>query len=691
MKKRIWIALILVLGICLAAVLPAAADTFQFTQREVILFEGDTWQAELKREGVPAEEGELTFASGNQRAATVDENGVITAVQKGQSTVTATLKTARRTFKAQITVRVARRVTNVTLNVEKLTVYPYDDPVIFELLQEETEYPVLIVATGKAVQLNTICTPEDASDRNVVYTSSDVGIARIRGRELQGVQPGECDLLIQSRQNPEVVENYHVLVTDPVTRLDILAGDKTVAAGQTLQLSVNYTPAGATLKQVEWSSRAPAIATVDENGLVTGLKKGRVTIDAKAKDGSGKATYVYINVTQTAESLTVKEDSVQVITGRYVTLHAEVLPRETSDRTVSWVSSDESIATVRNGQVKALKAGTCTVTCISNSNPNLTATTDVTVIQPVTRIDFEPNKGISLPVHTTLQLNWVVSPEDATDKTVTFTSQNTRVATVDANGVVTGISRGDVTIVAAAQDGSGRRGSVRVTVTQPVEGVSIQYPVYHIQLHRNLNVRAQIQPSNANDTRVDWSIEDPTVATVRGTGPVGNVYGAAPGTTTVTGVTVDGGFSASAEIRVADFNGAVMLEDLRVNSNDIRIYLRNMGDFKVERVYLTAEVYNYEGNPIPCDPGDPESNVFKIEYQYPLWPGERSDQSGFQFHNLAYGDAIGRVILRITGWKDSEGYTRTIYDEADQPMITWADPYAQPIVPVIIHVAEPIE
>ena len=69
------------------------------------------------------------------------------------------------------------------------------------------------------------------------------------------MQPGECDLTIQSRQNPEITETYHVIVTNPITKLDILAGDKRVAAGDTLQLDVNYTPNTATMMRI-MSSRA---------------------------------------------------------------------------------------------------------------------------------------------------------------------------------------------------------------------------------------------------------------------------------------------------------------------------------------------------------------------------------------------------------------------------------------------------
>ncbi len=671
MKKRLLTALLLALGICLLAVGSAmAADVFRMTEKEVTVFEGDTWQAELLREGAPAEEGTITWTSRNPKAATVDSDGLVTGVLKGKATISAELKIGKRTWKAQVTVKVARRVTNVTLVTEKLATFAFDDPIILDVLEEAPEVPVLAIGTGKAVNLSAVCTPEDASNIYVTYLTSDAGIARIRGRELRGMQPGECELTVQSNQNPEITETWHVLVTDPLTRIDILAGNKTVAVGGSLQLDVNYTPYTATIREVTWSSRTPTVATVDENGMVTGLKKGRVVIDAEARDGSSVKTSVTLTVAQVATSVNLKETTAEVIAGRTVQLHAEVFPADTNDRTVSWTSSDESIATVRNGQVRGVKSGTCVITCVSNSNPDLTDSITVRVIQQVTRIEFTPKEGSSVLVGSSQELFWTVLPEDADIKDVTFKSSNPRVATVDDYGTVTGVSRGVVTITATATDGSRRSGSVKVTVIQPVEGVSIQYPVYHIQLHRSLNVRALLQPSNANNTRMSWRTADPWIATVKGTNLVGTVYGQAAGRTTVIGTTEDGGFTAEAEIRVADYNGAIMIEDLRVKNDQILIQLRNMSDFVIDNVKMTAECYDEDGEPLLCSE-DEMSNIISIEYLYTMDPGERSDSTGFVIRYTPPEFAFGQITLRVVEWTDSEGYTRRITEEVDQPIRTW--------------------
>ena len=86
----------------------AEADRFQFEKTNLTVFEGNTLELSLIRQGNCAADGELTFVSGRENIATVDENGVVTGLTKGQSTITATLKTEKRTWKASVTVTVAR-------------------------------------------------------------------------------------------------------------------------------------------------------------------------------------------------------------------------------------------------------------------------------------------------------------------------------------------------------------------------------------------------------------------------------------------------------------------------------------------------------------------------------------------------------------------------------------------------------
>ncbi len=671
MKRNGRIRTALALALTAACILWAAgglaADVFQFESKDIELFEGETASINLIREGKPAEEGTITYTAGNERVATVDSDGTITAVKRGISYVKATLKGEKRKWGATLTVKVLRAVTDVTLNTSRLEVYAPGDAQISGLLREQTEHDVIVIPAGKSFELKSTCTPADASDRKVAYTSTDEGILKTGDGNARALQAGECDLTVASRQNPEVKETYHVLVTQPVKKITVSSADgKTVPVGGTIRLQAEIEPSTSSIQAVKWSSRNEQTAKVDQDGTVTGLKRGSAVIEAKAADGSGKSDRFSIEVTQQATAVVITEPYLRLAAGQNSTLHASVSPANANDRGIVWSSTDEQIATVsKTGQVRALKRGECAIIASSRSDPSISAEIPVEVIQRVTSITF-PGGPVSMPVRTTHQLEWVIGPEDASIREVTFSTSNRKVATVDANGVVTGLMRGSANITAAATDGSGRKGTVRVTVTQPVEGVSIQYGVYHVQLDGYLNIKAIIRPDNANNQNVHFTIGDGSIATVTDHRNIGKVRGRREGTTTITGETEDGGYTASAEIRVADYARAVVVDDVFMEGDNIRLTVRNRSSFSVDRVYFTVETYDANGQPLVCN-SDGESNSFTGSYRYELGPDERSEHYMFDFGDYVQPtEKIATVTVTITGWRDTEGYTRNIGEE-DRP------------------------
>lgn len=668
MKRKLITALLIAAALTMAAGAALAADVFRFDSKTIDLFEGETAAIPLEREGAPAAEGTITYTAGNENAVSVAQDGTILALKKGKSTVKATLKTDKRTWTASLTVNVLRAVTNVTLNTTKLEVLDASDGSISGLLRQETEHPVIVIAAGKSVELKAACTPADASSTRVTFTSSDEGVFKAGQSSGRAMQAGECELTVASAQNPEIREVYHVLVTKPVTKItvDAAGGKRMVNVGGTLELQAEVLPSTASVKAVTWRSRNENIARVDENGVVTGVSKGTAVIEAKAADGSGKTGAASVTVTQQATSVTIRESSLMLAAGQLNTLHATVNPVNANDRGIVWSSSDEQVAVINaSGQIRGVHRGECTIRAASKGTPSVYAEIPVQVIQRVTGITFT-GSPVSMPINTTAQLTWQIQPADADVQEVVFSSSNKKVATVDENGLVTGHMRGSAVITAAATDGSNRKGTVRVTVTQPVEGVSIQYGVYHVQLDRSLNIKAIIRPSNANNQNVHFTIANEFIASVTDSRNIGRVRGRSTGTTVITGVTEDGGYSASAEIRVADFNRAIVVDDLYLERENIRLTLRNRSDFTVDRVYFTVETFDANGQPLVCNQ-DGESNFFEGAYRYELGPDERSEHYIFDFGKYVQPvEPISTVTVTITSWRDTEGYTRNIPEE-DRP------------------------
>lgn len=673
MKKRI-ISCLVVLVFCLAAAAPAmAANVFAFTKKTIDIYEGDTLQLKLTREGNYERSGEITYTTGKKDIAKVSKDGVLTAVSKGRTEVIATLtRDGKQAGRTAATVNVLRAVKKVTLNTTKLSIYDPYDPEVVDLLKEMTENRVLVIPAGHSVTLTATCTPQDASNTRVTFRTTDAGIASISGTSLRAIQEGECDLIVSSVQRPKVKEKFHVLVIEPVKSITI-SGGKKVEVGATRKLKVSYTPKDASIKGVTWKSKNPQVAKVNSKGVVTGLKRGSAVIVATAKDGSRVTGAFTINVTQPVTSITMKQKKVNVIAGRTAIARATVMPADASDKSLIWYTSNEKIATVRgNGQVVGVKAGTCTLYCKSVSNPEIKASAKIVVTQLVTKV-INSNKAseLTIKVGEKVQTRWKIKPKDATETALTFTSRGPKVATVNSKGVVTGKSRGVVTINATSKDVGRRTGSVKVTVIQPVTGVSMARARYYVQRGSGSTVRAIVQPRNANNQKVYWSAVKENVATVTSNGTSsGFVRGLKNGKTKIHAYTEDGGYIASAEVRVGNYNHAVRIEELYVDSgNKIRITLRNNSDMTVKSIGFVIECFDMDGKRFVCNT-DEKSKKFEGYYPYMLMPYERTIHGCFTFKNYVIDRPLGAVTLTLTCWYDEDGYSYTI-PGGSRPTMTW--------------------
>ena len=670
-RKLLIVALAAVL--CLLAAVPAlAADTFVFTEKSIRMFEDEEITLELRQEGKYAD-GEITFSSDNARAVTVSDNGTLTPVAKGRATITAALKQDGKTVRrATIEVQVIRRVTKVTLSRKNLTVVEQDDPILDGVLSTADGLPVIMLPASKSVQLSAACTPDDANNRRVAYATSDVGIAKVSAEgSLRGVEAGECVLTVSSVQNPEVVEEFRVVVVQPVKKISIEAASKTLFAGESMELDAVCSPDNATIRKVTWSSKRPGVATVDANGVVTGVSKGQATIEATAMDGTKITGSFTVTVQQEVTSITLKQDAVNVAVKRQVQVNASAQPAEANNRQVTWETSDSSIATVKSGTITGVGPGTCYVTARSVSNPNVTASVMVTVYQPATKVSFTTQNGISFHKGTSQQLDWVVEPSNTTNKAVTFKSNAPKIATVDEYGVVTGVSRGSATITVTTADGSNKSANIKVNITQPVEGVNLPQYTYYVPIGRGVNIKASVQPSNANNQNVSWDIADSSIASVRSNGTsTGKVTGNWPGTTVVTTTTEDGGFTASANVEVGDYDNAVRLENLEISAdNKIRIVLWNTSNYTITRVKFRIRCYDTMNYPLICNT-DGVTNGFDGSYPLTLNPGERTQHGRFNFGNYVESGTLGSVTLIITGFTFDNGQEWNIPEEywvATQP------------------------
>lgn len=668
MLKKI---LLVALALCCLAV-PALADNVcKFDRTVTTLFEGETLQTSLLLEGDPAA-GEVTYSSNSEKTAVVDENGLVTGVNKGNVTITAQVKTEKRTFKATIALKVLRKVTDIEVTESKLNLFSSDDALIAPLLNadEQPAQPekVLVLRLGKNQTIQATCNPADASNRKFTLSTSDESIVRVSGSTLQPKAVGECIITVASTQNPEVSVSYRTLVVQPVTRVQ-LTGDKSTYVGSTLALTPVYSPENASIQAVTWSSTNEKVATVDASGVVTGIAKGSATIKATALDGSGKVASFAVTVKQQPQSITLNETQLTINVGSSKTLKATVAPNNTNNKKVTWSSSDESVAKVNTaGRVTPVSVGSCTITCQSVDFPNVSASATVTVNQLASRVTFAET-SVSLNVNTSLQVFWQVDPQTVTDPSVTFSSNKESIATVDSNGLITGHKRGECYITVKTADGSNKSDRIKVSVMQPVEGVHMKNDTLNVGVDESIRATAVLEPDDASNNGMSWFSADPTIATIKGSNNRPTITGKRWGTTTITGTTEDGGFTTTATVNVGDYDKALKITDLYLQDNQIKMVVNNESNMTISRFYFLVCCYDAQDNPIVCHENG--GNSFEGSYRHTLYEGDNTTHGRFYFGDFLQPEtSIARVTMQIISYSTDDGFYRDIDDE-DQVVVEY--------------------
>ncbi|ATW24936.1 Ig-like domain-containing protein [Candidatus Formimonas warabiya] len=316
------------------------------------------------------------------------------------------------------------------------------------------------------------------------------------------------------------------------------------------------TPENATNKSVTWTSGDEEVAEVDSSGTVTGVGAGEAIITVTTVDGSFTAD-CEVTVTEAqpiaVTGVSLNKSSISIETGSTETLVATISPENAANKAVTWTSSDEGIATVdSDGTVIGVGAGETIIT-VTTVDGSFTADCEVTVTeaQPIAVTGVSLNKSsISIETGSTETLVATISPENAANKAVTWTSSDEGIATVDSDGTVTGVGAGEAIITVTTVDGSFTEDcEVTVTEAQPiaVTGVSLNKSSISINTGSTETLMATISPENAANKAVIWTSSDEEIATVDSDG---TVTGVGAGETIITVTTVDGSFTATCEVSV---------------------------------------------------------------------------------------------------------------------------------------------
>ena len=314
----------------------------------------------------------------------------------------------------------------------------------------------LELPAGESVLLHATVLPEDA-ERPVRWVSNkpDVAIVSEEGA-VKGIAPGEASIIAVAGKESALC---HVLVFRPIEEFSFSDETVTILKNETYLLQPqNIVPDNAT-EVIKWSSDKPDIVTVDEDGLVKGVKEGEAVITAQCLKTSAQCTVVVSEVH--AEAISISGPS-EIMLGREATITVTLTPSNATDD-IAWESSAPEIASVNNGVVKGLSYGEAAITA---SIGELSSTLTITVIEvPVDEIVISPSAIVLTEIGATVQAKATVLPEDAADKSFTWSIDDPTVASIDEDGNVTALAGGKTEIHATATNGV--IGSATVIVSAP--------------------------------------------------------------------------------------------------------------------------------------------------------------------------------------------------------------------------------
>ena len=482
---------------------------------------------------------ELEWNSENPEVAIVDANGVVTGKKLGKTVITAKTKDGT---------DITASITLTVLPLKKVETMTFAEPSVSIIKTED-----------KTITLT--LNSEEVDNKSMVWTSSDESVATVV-QNMNAVYPleaivvahkvGKATIKAEAQDGSGMSATCEVEVT-PLMVSDFSLQTASVVKTIPTQLEANFTPAEADNKKLKWTSLTPDIATVTEDGMMTGLKMGTAKVKAETTDGSNLSNIFEVQVmallvstiSLPAESSIVKTESMK--------LEYSILPLALANQKLKWCSNATYIASVdeSTGVITAHKVGDAIITATATDGSGISASTKIHVTPlKVSNIELS-NETMDVLWSTTETLTATVSPELADNKTLKWTSDNEDIATVTQEGVVKGLKVGNANITVMATDGSGVSATCKVTVKPVVIDLSTKT----INLRKGESYAEQIVnvlPENYEHKEVLWASTDNSIASINSDGVITAVK---PGITTIKyKLGFDGNITAECKVIVYDEN-----------------------------------------------------------------------------------------------------------------------------------------
>ena len=450
--------------------------------KDVTIEKGGTHEITTSITPTNASDKTITWETGKASIATVDADGVVTAAGNGTTTITGTVDG----MSDSITVHVVTSATSVTI----------------------TEGASIDLEKNHSTTLHATAAPNDTTDE-IVWSSNKTDIVSINSETgaLTALKAGQATITATAGTKTATIT---VNVVVPATGLTITDNNITLNKDSYRTLTTVLEPSDTT-DTITWSSDPTSVATVDQNGKVTAVGTGDATITATINGITKTAT---VHVILPATGVTIDgADPLVLQLGATGTLTAQIEPSGSTD-SVNWSSSPAGVITINNsGEYEAVGTGETTVTATVGSVHD---TMTVRVILSATSVTITEGDSVNVNKNATTQLHATVAPTGSTD-TLSWSSADTTIATVDADGTVHGKKAGHTTITATAGT---KTDTITVNVKVPTSSITItDGDSLEIIKGQEKTLGKTVSPSDSTD-EVTWSVAPPGVVTVDANGKI---------------------------------------------------------------------------------------------------------------------------------------------------------------------------
>ena len=281
------------------------------------------------------------------------------------------------------------------------------------------------------------------------------------------------------------------------------------------KLQIDIEPKDAYNQKLKYTINNEEIATIDENGIITPLQDGYVSIEVETTDGSNIFATKSVLISFYATELNIDKNNITFNNKEErETITATVLPDYTTCKTVEWGSTNESVAKVNNnGYITPIGNGECYITCRTIDGSRLYKECKVIVDFKATELTLDQT-DITFIYEYGKKISATVGPEYTKNKKVEWTSSNKNIATVDENGLITPISNGKCEIICKTTDGSDIERKCNITVDFKATQISIDRSKIIFTEEKTEKINATVGPEYANNKKIKWISTAEWIATV---------------------------------------------------------------------------------------------------------------------------------------------------------------------------------